>query len=88
MCLSKDPCNRCEWCCAGSKISGEDAPLVSQIREWLDAHPGWVVAEEDSDEEDDEDEDDDEEGEDEESKYPTSNHCLQVNHLKYKVICW
>lgn len=45
--------------------------MASQISEWLEAHPGWVVAEEDSDEEDDDDEDDDEEGEEGDSKYST-----------------
>uniref|UniRef100_A0A1B6FFX3 ATP-dependent helicase brm n=1 Tax=Cuerna arida TaxID=1464854 RepID=A0A1B6FFX3_9HEMI len=45
----------------GKQLSGEDAPLASQLNEWLEAHPGWVVVEEDSDEEE-EDSDEEEEG--------------------------
>lgn len=48
-------------CFAGKQLSGEDAPLASQLSEWLEAHPGWVVVEEDSDE-DEEDSDEEEEG--------------------------
>ncbi|KAG8285459.1 Transcription activator BRG1 [Homalodisca vitripennis] len=47
----------------GKQLSGEDAPLASQLNEWLEAHPGWVVVEEDSDEEDEDSDEDDEGGE-------------------------
>jgi SWI/SNF-related matrix-associated actin-dependent regulator of chromatin subfamily A protein 2/4 len=40
-------------------LTGEEAPLASQLQAWLDAHPGWEAHEEE--EEEDEDEDDDEE---------------------------
>ncbi|KAI4459651.1 snf2/rad54 helicase family [Holotrichia oblita] len=40
----------------GKKLSGDDAPMLSQLHQWLEAHPGWEVA--DSDEEDDDDDDD------------------------------
>lgn len=46
----------------GKQLKGEDAPLVSQINSWLEAHPGWEVVEE-SDDDDDEEEDDDMGGE-------------------------
>lgn len=46
----------------GKQLKGEDAPLVTQINSWLEAHPGWEVIEE-SDDDDDEDEDDDMSGE-------------------------
>jgi len=47
----------------GKQLSGEDAPLASQLNEWLEAHPGWVVIEDDSDSDSDEDDsDEDEEG--------------------------
>ncbi|XP_021942672.1 ATP-dependent helicase brm [Zootermopsis nevadensis] len=42
----------------GKLLTGEEAPLASQLQAWLDAHPGWEAHEE---EDDDEDEDDDEE---------------------------
>lgn len=40
----------------GKKLSGDDAPMLSQLHQWLEAHPGWEVA--DSDEDDDDDDDD------------------------------
>ncbi|XP_014291998.1 ATP-dependent helicase brm isoform X3 [Halyomorpha halys] len=44
----------------GRQLTGEDAPLASQLGAWLEAHPGWEPLE-DSEDEDDE-EDSDEEG--------------------------
>lgn len=41
----------------GKTLSGEDAPMLSQLRDWLEQHPGWEVA--DSDDESDQDEDQD-----------------------------
>ncbi|KYB25022.1 brahma [Tribolium castaneum] len=38
----------------GKKLSGEDAPMLSQLQEWLLQHPGWEAM--DSDDEDSEDE--------------------------------
>nr|AML25530.1 ATP-dependent chromatin remodeler brahma [Euschistus heros] len=46
----------------GRQLTGEDAPLASQLGSWLEAHPGWEPLE-DSEDEDDE-EDSDEEGDD------------------------
>ncbi|XP_044262414.1 ATP-dependent helicase brm isoform X2 [Tribolium madens] len=40
----------------GKKLSGEDAPMLSQLQEWLLQHPGWEAMDSD-----DEDSDDDEE---------------------------
>ncbi|GJQ73042.1 brm [Trypoxylus dichotomus] len=40
---------------SGKKLSGDDAPMLSQLQQWLEAHPGWEVA--DSDEDDDDDDD-------------------------------
>lgn len=40
----------------GKQLKGEDAPLVSQINSWLEAHPGWEVIEESDDDEDEEEE--------------------------------
>lgn len=43
---------------SGKTLSGEDAPLFSQLRDWLDQHPGWEVVDSD----DDSDQDDEHEG--------------------------
>lgn len=39
-------------------LTGEDAPMLSQLKEWLELHPGWEVADTD----DDSDQDDDQDG--------------------------
>lgn len=39
----------------GKKLSGEDAPILSQLNQWLDAHPGWEIAETDDEDDDDDD---------------------------------
>ncbi|XP_049821381.1 ATP-dependent helicase brm-like isoform X2 [Aethina tumida] len=38
----------------GKKLAGEDAPLLSQLHEWLAQNPGWEVAESDEDSDDEE----------------------------------
>lgn len=43
----------------GKKLVGEEAPLLSQLQEWLSQNPGWEIAE--TDDEDSEDEEEDEE---------------------------
>lgn len=40
----------------GKVVSGEEAPLLSQLQAWLECHPGWEVV--DSDNEDDDDDED------------------------------
>jgi SWI/SNF-related matrix-associated actin-dependent regulator of chromatin subfamily A protein 2/4 len=47
-------------------LSGEEAPLNSQLQAWLEAHPGWEAVEEEEDEEDEDD--DDEDGSEEDSE--------------------
>lgn len=42
----------------GKQLKGDEAPLVSQINSWLEAHPGWEVVEESDDDDEDEEEDD------------------------------
>lgn len=37
----------------GNTLTGEDAPLASQLQAWLDAHPGWEEVIEDGDSEED-----------------------------------
>lgn len=46
-------------CILGRTLKGEEAPLASQLNNWLDAHPGWEVIEESDDDEDDEEQEDD-----------------------------
>lgn len=53
----------------GKKLVGEEAPLLSQLQDWLSQNPGWEI---DSDEEDDSDEDYD--IEEDESKWKTNSH--------------
>ncbi|XP_065202229.1 ATP-dependent helicase brm-like [Planococcus citri] len=40
----------------GKQLRGDDAPLGSQLKAWLDLHPGWEIVD-DSEDEEDEDED-------------------------------
>ncbi|KAL1500939.1 hypothetical protein ABEB36_006354 [Hypothenemus hampei] len=41
---------------SGKKLSGEDAPLMSQLQAWLQQNPGWEIV--DTDEEDDDEDQD------------------------------
>ncbi|XP_060525669.1 ATP-dependent helicase brm-like [Cylas formicarius] len=41
----------------GKRLAGEEAPLLSQLQEWLQQNPGWDLA--DTEDEDDDDNDDD-----------------------------
>lgn len=52
----------------GRQLSGEDAPLASQLGPWLEAHPGWEPLDDSEDDDDEDDEDDDEGDEDSRSK--------------------
>lgn len=38
----------------GKTLSGEDAPMLSQVQQWLEEHPGWEMIESDDDSDDDE----------------------------------
>lgn len=52
----------------GRTLTGDEAPLMSQLSAFLEAHPGWEPVESDS--EDDDDDDEEEESEDKsDSKY-------------------
>lgn len=46
---------------SGKKLTGEDAPLLSQLQDFLAQNPGWEIAETEDDDSD-EDGDDDEDG--------------------------
>lgn len=43
--------------CTGKQLSGEEAPLASQLDTWLEANPGWEPVE-DSDESEESGDDD------------------------------
>jgi SWI/SNF-related matrix-associated actin-dependent regulator of chromatin subfamily A protein 2/4 len=47
-------------------LTGEEAPLSSQLQAWLEAHPGWDAIEDEEDEDDDDDDDEDDSEEDSE----------------------
>lgn len=40
----------------GNKLSGEEAPMLSQLQEWLSQNPGWEVADTDDEDSDEDDE--------------------------------
>ncbi|CAG5095175.1 Similar to brm: ATP-dependent helicase brm (Drosophila melanogaster) [Cotesia congregata] len=40
----------------GRTLTGEDAPMMSQLNAFMESHPGWEVIESDSEEDDDDDE--------------------------------
>lgn len=44
----------------GRTLTGDDAPLMSQLSAFLEAHPGWEPIESDSEDDDDDDEEDNE----------------------------
>lgn len=59
----------------GKKLSGNDAPLATQLETWLEVHPGYEVAPREAtsdtdDSEDESEEDEDEEMDDEELQQP------------------
>lgn len=44
----------------GKKLMGDDAPMLSQLQDFLVQNPGWEIA--DTDDEDSDEDDDDEDG--------------------------
>ncbi|XP_041974353.1 ATP-dependent helicase brm [Aricia agestis] len=40
----------------GEILKGEEAPLLSQLKDWMDTHPGWEVLSDSDDSDDDDDE--------------------------------
>lgn len=42
----------------GRTLTGDEAPLMSQLSAFLEAHPGWEPIESDSEDDDDDDDDD------------------------------
>lgn len=54
----------------GKTLSGEEAPLASQVQAWLEMHPGWEVVPREDDDDDEEGSDEDGSEEEEEGKNP------------------
>ncbi|KAK6636624.1 hypothetical protein RUM43_010286 [Polyplax serrata] len=46
----------------GKTLTGDDAPLSSELESWLECHPGWEVADDDTDDDDDKDDEDEKDG--------------------------
>lgn len=40
----------------GKKLTGDEAPMLSQLQEWLQQHPGWEAIDSDDDYSDDDEE--------------------------------
>lgn len=57
-------------------MTGDEAPLMSQLSAFLEAHPGWEPIESDSEDDDDEDEEDNGENENENENKAESK-CLK-----------
>lgn len=54
----------------GKQLTGDDAPLASQLQAWLDAHPGWeAVPREEDEDDDDDDENSDEDSDDDDQDF-------------------
>ncbi|XP_070196110.1 probable global transcription activator SNF2L2 [Littorina saxatilis] len=62
----------------GQILSGEDAPLASQLETWMEENPQWQIANKDDEEEDDEDGSEEEEEEDENSQQAGPSHATRV----------
>ncbi|KAL1489284.1 hypothetical protein ABEB36_014211 [Hypothenemus hampei] len=50
----------------GKRLTGENAPTLAELQEWLKANPGWEIVESEGDDDDDEEEEDNNETNDEE----------------------
>ncbi|KAL0276318.1 UNVERIFIED_CONTAM: hypothetical protein PYX00_003911 [Menopon gallinae] len=61
----------------GKTLTGEEAPLSSEVESWLDSHPGWEVLEEET--EDDEEEFEDEDGENDGAKQSSSKQSDDID---------
>ena len=55
---------------SGKILSGEDAPLASQLQTWLEMNPGWEPVPREEEEGDDEGSDDEESGEEDTGNKP------------------
>lgn len=58
----------------GNTLSGENAPTVKHVQEWLQAHPGWEIVDTD-------DEDDDHDKKDENGDYDGEDRQIDVKAI-------
>ncbi|CAB3380991.1 Hypothetical predicted protein [Cloeon dipterum] len=73
----------------GNTLTGEDAPLASQLKEWLEQHPGWEPEDEDWDAADSEDDESgekkaDKDGKNDEEHNKKPMHKAKVEDDEYK----
>ncbi|KAG7198891.1 hypothetical protein KM043_015713 [Ampulex compressa] len=75
----------------GRTLTGEEAPMMSQLSAFLEAHPGWEPIDSDSEDDDDDDEDENENdnkekstGDSEEEKVKKTIHKAKVEDDEYK----
>ncbi|XP_023289074.1 ATP-dependent helicase brm isoform X2 [Orussus abietinus] len=72
---------------SGRTLTGDDAPLMSQLSAFLEAHPGWEPIDSDSEDDDDDDDDENKEkghGDSEEDKVKKTIHKAKVEDDEYK----
>lgn len=60
----------------GRTLTGDEAPLMSQLSAFLEAHPGWEPIESDSEEDEEDDEEENESEDKSDSKY--FQICIQI----------
>lgn len=60
----------------GRTLTGDEAPLLSQLPAFLEAHPGWEPIESESEEDDDDDEDENGENESEDRSDSKFRSCI------------
>lgn len=74
----------------GRTLTGEDAPLMTQLQAFLESHPGWEPIDSESDDDDDDDDDDEdksdhkEKADSEEDKVKKTIHKAKVEDDEYK----
>lgn len=60
----------------GRTLTGDEAPLMSQLSTFLEAHPGWEPIESDSEDDEDDDEEDNESEDKSDGKFMILSFCL------------
>ena len=67
----------------GKTLSGEEAPLASQVQAWLEMHPGWEVVPREDDDDDEEGSDDDGTDEEEEGEHSNPVECVEIWKIQF-----
>jgi len=68
----------------GRTLTGDEAPLMSQLSAFLEAHPGWEPIESESEEDDDDEEEENGENESEDK----SESKFLIFEISYRFILW